>query len=122
MYKVESAILLIAFNRLDTTRMVLESIASVQPDRLYVACDGARDNKNEEHKVREVREWIMANITWPCQVKTIFREKNLGCKLAVSSAISWFFEHEEQGIILEDDCLPATSFYSFCDSLLERYK
>lgn len=50
-----------------------------------------------------------------------FREKNLGCKHAVSSAITWFFEQEERGIILEDDCLPHQDFFTFCEILLERY-
>jgi hypothetical protein len=54
-------------------------------------------------------------------VKTLFRERNLGCKYAVSGGISWFFEQEEQGIILEDDCLPTQSFFWFCEELLFRY-
>ncbi|HOK63602.1 MAG TPA: hypothetical protein PLE17_06900, partial [Soehngenia sp.] len=59
---------------------------------------------------------------WNCEVKTLFREKNLGCGKAVSQAITWFFENEEMGIILEDDCLPSQSFFWFCEELLERYK
>jgi hypothetical protein len=61
-------------------------------------------------------------VDWPCEVKTLFREENLGCKYAVSGAITWFFEQEEQGIILEDDCLPSQSFFWFCEELLYRYK
>jgi len=39
----------------------------------------------------------------------------------VSSGIDWFFEHEEEGIILEDDVLPCPEFFMFCDELLLRY-
>ncbi|WP_157572675.1 hypothetical protein [Nevskia soli] len=53
---------------------------------------------------------------------SLFRGENLGCKRAVSGAISWFFEHEEEGIILEDDCLPASSFFGFCQELLKKYR
>jgi len=42
--------------------------------------------------------------------------------MAVSSAITWFFDHVEQGIILEDDCLPDPSFFPYCEELLKRYK
>ena len=42
--------------------------------------------------------------------------------MAVSSAIGWFFEQEAEGIILEDDCLPAPAFFNFCDNLLEKYR
>src|SRR5690606_32538012 len=48
--------------------------------------------------------------------------QNVGCKLGVSGAIDWFFEQEEMGIILEDDCLPDVSFFSYCQDLLVRYR
>jgi len=61
-------------------------------------------------------------VNWPCEVRTLFRERNLGCKMAVSEGIRWFFEAEEEGIILEDDVLPLQSFFRYCDELLERYR
>jgi hypothetical protein len=48
--------------------------------------------------------------------------KNMGCGMAISSAISWFFDNVEQGIILEDDCLPHPDFFGYCQELLEKYK
>ena len=69
---------------------------------------------------RETR-LLAAQVDWPCEVKTLFRDANLGCRAAVSSAITWFFEHVEAGIILEDDCLPDLSFFPFCAELLEKY-
>ncbi|WP_245795379.1 glycosyltransferase family 2 protein [Thioalkalivibrio denitrificans] len=51
----------------------------------------------------------------------MFRDTNLGCKHAVSGAIDWFFLNEEQGIILEDDCLPHPDFFLLCVELLEHY-
>ena len=64
----------------------------------------------------------MKNIDWECEVKTLFRDENIGCKYAVSGAINWFFENEDQGIILEDDCLPSQSFFWYCEELLNKYK
>ena len=121
-YHTQSAVLFIVFNRPGTTHRVFEAIAAAQPKRLYIAADGPRDGKPDEAELcNEVRA-VASQVNWPCEVQTLFREQNLGCKEAVSSAISWFFEHEEEGIILEDDCLPAQSFFSFCDELLERYR
>jgi len=120
---LNTAVLFLVFNRLDTTKQVFEAIRQAKPPRLYVAADGARANKEgEADKVQAVRDYIMQNIDWKCEVRTLFREENLGCKYAVSGAITWFFENEEQGIILEDDCLPSQSFFLFCEELLERYK
>ena len=107
----QTAVLFLLFNRPDTTSKVFEKIRQIKPQRLYVASDGPRESYyGEIEKVKSVRE-IIKKIDWSCEVKTLFREKNLGCKKAVSSAISWFFNYEEQGIILEDDCLPHIDFF-----------
>ena len=120
---LETAVLFLIFNRLNTTKRVFEAIKKAKPPRIYIASDGPRDNiKGENEIVLEVRNYVLSNIDWNCEVKTLFRDKNLGCKYAVSSAISWFFENEKQGIILEDDCLPSQSFFWFCEELLNKYK
>lgn len=120
---MNTAVLFLTFNRHDTTERVFAEIAKVQPPRLYITSDGPRESvSGEAEKVASVRNYLLSNITWDCEVKTLFREKNLGCKYAVSGAINWFFEHEEMGIILEDDCLPDQSFFPYCEELLEKYK
>jgi len=122
-HPLNTAVLFLVFNRLDTTKQVFNAIRQAKPPRLYIAADGARVSKEgEAEKVQAVRDFIQQNIDWDCEVKTLFREENLGCKYAVSGAIDWFFEQEEMGIILEDDCLPSQSFFWFCEELLERYQ
>lgn len=119
---LNTPILFLIFNRPDTTKAVFESIKSIKPLKLYIAADGARGNKVGEDLLVEETRAIIQSVDWDCEVKTLFRKENLGCKVAVSSAIDWFFENEEQGIILEDDCLPDSSFYGFCENLLNDYK
>lgn len=120
---LNTPILFLVFNRLETTKKVFDSIKKAQPPKIYIASDGPRKNINgEDRQVETIRNYILQNINWNCEVKTLFREKNLGCKYAVSDAISWFFKNEKQGIILEDDCLPSESFFWFCEELLEKYK
>ncbi len=118
----DTPVLFLIFNREDTTRRVFEAIRQARPTRLYVAADGPRPERvGEAEKVQKTRA-VIDSVDWPCEVKTLFREQNLGCQTAVSQAITWFFEHEERGIILEDDCLPDPSFFPYCAELLERYK
>ena len=120
---LKTPILFLIFKRLDTTKQVFEQIRKVKPPKLYIAADGPRQNvEGEVEKCKAVREYVLSNIDWDCKVKTLFREKNLGCGRAVSEAITWFFEQEEKGIILEDDVVPSLSFFWFCEELLERYK
>ena len=118
----KSPILFIVFNRISTTKKVFAEIKKYKPEKLYLASDGPRfGNSSELQNVLEVRDFLKSNIDWDCEIKTKFSEENLGCKYGPQSAISWFFENEEYGIILEDDCLPSKSFFPYCEELLEHY-
>ena len=72
--------------------------------------------------VLATREVIETEINWPCTVYKLYSEYNQGCRLGVSRAINWFFDQVEEGIILEDDCIPHPSFFVYCATLLERYR
>ena len=118
----KTAILFLVFNRPDTTSKIFNTIRELKPSRLYVAADGPRENREgEKEKVNLVRK-IVTKVDWECDVKTLFREKNLGCGIGVSEAITWFFKHENEGIILEDDDLPHQDFFLFCETMLSRYR
>jgi len=119
---MKSAVLFLVFNRPETTQQVFEAIRSAKPPKLYVAADGPRENRQDEaERCAEVRR-IATDVDWPCEVNTLFSDHNLGCKMGVSGGINWFFNNEEEGVILEDDVLPVPSFFRYCDDLLERYR
>ena len=116
-------ILFIIFSRPDVTQKVFDRIKLAKPAKLYVAADGPRKgNVADKEKCAETRNLVLNNIDWDCEVITLLRDENLGCRNAVSQAISWFFDQEEMGIILEDDCLPDISFFKFCQECLLKYK
>lgn len=114
-------ILFIVYNRKDTTQQVFDKIREIKPSKLYVLADGPKENNNLEiDKCKSVRN-IFNHIDWECELITNFRDKNWGSGIGISNGIDWFFEHEEYGIILEDDCLPDISFFYFCQELLIKY-
>jgi hypothetical protein len=116
-------ILFLIFNRPDTTKLVFEQIRKVKPKYLYVAADGPRDDiEGEAVRCNETKKIIADGIDWECEVRTLYRQNNLGCGLAVSGAITWFFQHVEEGIILEDDILPNEHFFHYCETMLGRYR
>jgi hypothetical protein len=115
-------VLFLIFNRPAITQRVFDAIRQAKPSRLFVAADGPRDNRSGEAERCEQTRRIIDTVDWDCEVTTLFREKNLGCRKAVSSAIDWFFTNVEEGIILEDDCLPSQSFFDYCQGLLEYYR
>lgn len=119
---MKSPVLFMIFKRPDTTKRVFERIREARPPKLYIAADGPRKEKEGElEKCSETRA-IVENVDWPCDVHHLYRDENLGCGKGVSSAITWFFEHEEQGIIIEDDVLPHIDFFRYCDEMLDLYK
>jgi hypothetical protein len=119
---LHTPVLLLVFNRPDATRRVFETVRAVRPPRLYVAADGPRADRPAEKSATDQVRAIFSGVDWPCEVFTLFRDENLGCKQAVSGGISWFFEHEEKGIILEDDVLPRPEFFTFCEAGLNVWR
>jgi len=122
-FKLTKPVLLLIFNRPETTKKVFDEIKKIKPPRLYVSSDAARINKiGEEELVAKTRKIVTEGINWECKVKTKFNVINQGCRNASSSAISWFFDNEKDDIILEDDDLPSESFFYFCQEMLNYYK
>lgn len=119
---MNTAVILIVFNRPNTTQKVFEAIRQFKPDQLLVIADGPRaDFPDDVEKCNAARE-IVEQVDWNCQVMKNYSQENLGTQLRISSGLNWAFEIVEQAIILEDDCLPHPSFFQFCEELLERYR
>lgn len=115
-------ILFVIFNRPDLTKITFERIKELKPKKLYVAADGPRLGKIGDIDLCNQTRALVEKIDWPCEIKKQFSDANLGCGRAVSSAINWFFEAEEMGIIIEDDIVPDASFFNYCAELLTYYK
>ena len=115
-------ILMIVFKRPETTRKVFAEIRKIKPRFLYVVANGPREGHPEDsQRCEEVRK-IVRDIDWPCEFKPLFKDDNKGPKDAFLSAINWFFQQVDEGIILEDDCLPHPTFFPYCRELLSRYR
>lgn len=121
-FRLTTPVVFIIFNRPDVTERVFAEIAKAKPAKLFIVADGPRRNRpGEIEKVSATRE-IVKHVDWPCEVFKNFSETNLGCKHRVSTGLDWAFEHIDEAIILEDDCLPHPTFFQFCQELLERYR
>lgn len=120
--QLAAPVALIIFNRPDLTARVMEQIALAKPKQLFIIADGPRANKEgEAAKCLESRKMV-EHITWPCEVFRNYSNENLGCRERIASGLDWVFGKVDRAIILEDDCIPDQSFFSYCNELLERYK
>jgi hypothetical protein len=116
----KTPILFLIFNRPETTFKVFDLIRKIRPASLYISGDGPR-NETEALQCEKARA-VKDMVDWPCKVVTRYLDHNLGCRYGVSSGISWFFDQVEEGIIMEDDCMPDVSFFYFAQELLEKYR
>jgi len=113
-------VLLVIFNRPDLTRRALAAIRRVRPRTLLVVADGPR-SAAEAALCAQTRD-VISEVDWDCTVLTNYADENLGCGIRVHTGIDWAFSQFEELIILEDDCIPDPSFFSFCAQLLEYYR
>ncbi|MDV7199725.1 hypothetical protein RYZ18_00125 [Roseovarius sp. 10] len=121
-WQLKTPVALIIFNRPDATERVFSAIASARPPKLLVIADGPRGDRVQEAEKCALTRAIIDRVDWDCEVLTNFSDKNLGCKVRVSSGIDWVFDQVEEAIILEDDCLPHPTFFRYCQELLVRYR
>lgn len=121
-WNIDVPVYLIFFNRPDTFKYVFEAVRRARPSKLFLACDGARENRTDDEKNVEECKKIAENIDWECEVYKNYSDENLGCGFRMYSGINWAFEYVDRLIILEDDCVPHQDFFKFCYELLEYYK
>lgn len=121
MTRLETPVVFIIYKRPETTRRAWEAIASQRPRRLFIVADGPRPDRPEEaEKVAQTRA-VVERVDWKCKVDRVYASENLGLRRRVVSGINHVFSQVERAIIIEDDIVPAPSFFPYCDDLLERY-
>jgi|694.fasta_scaffold32205_3 hypothetical protein len=119
---INTPVCLIVFRRPDHTRKLLDALSIVRPRRLFVVADGPRPHHDGDLLACLETRRLIDDIDWPCDVRKNYSDSNLGCGIRPSSGISWLFEHVNEAVILEDDCIPDPSFFTFCEELLSRYR
>lgn len=119
-YKCKNPVLLIFFNRPDSFKKVFEEVRKAQPQNLILVQDGPRNDKDKK-AIEECRK-IAESVDWDCNIIRDYSAVNLGCGMRPQTGITKALELFETVIVLEDDCVPAESFFRYCDEMLERYR
>lgn len=119
---MKTPVVLIIFNRPHHTERVFEVIRQAQPSKLLVIADGPRTNRPEDKKKCASARAIIDCVDWECQVFKNYSDINLACDPRIIDGLNWVFNTVEEAIILEDDCIPHSTFFSYCEELLERYR
>jgi len=114
-------ILIITHTRDESFKQVLSSVTNYSSDNILVFCDGPR-NEQDISSQKEISRIISKSKMEGNSIEFIHSKKNLGCKYGVIEAINQFFTRYEEGIILEDDCIPSDAFFYYCQHCLEQFR
>lgn len=120
--KIDVAVLLIFFVRVEKTEEVFNEIRKARPSKLFLYQDGPRAERKDDMQKIEACRKIVEQIDWDCEVFRYYQDKNFGCDPSEYIAQKWMFSHVDKGIILEDDDVPSQSFFPFCKELLDKYE
>lgn len=122
-FKFDTPVLIICFNRPQYIKKQIEALRQIEPPVVYISRDGAREGNDEDQKkVEIVKKLYLEGIDWNCRIITRFMKQNHGCFDGPLGAMHWFFNHEKEGIILEDDIIPGIDFFRFAQEMLEKYR
>lgn len=119
--KINSPILFCCYNRLNLIKKSINIIKNIECKKIYISIDGPKSSEKDRKIYVEIINYL-SKLKFKSETVFKINKDNKGCKIAISSAIDWFFKNEESGIILEEDLLPSNSFFYFCDYALKKYK
>lgn len=118
----ETPVLLLGYNRPEQMRGLIQSLASLEPKLILLAVDGPRNNRpNDAELVRQTQD-LVSEITWDAEIRTRFRDSNLGLRRAVVDAVTWANSEYGRVIVLEDDVRTGPQLIEFLDRNLIRYQ
>ncbi len=114
-------ILVITYHRIESTHDLFTVLRQLKPQKLYVAADGGCSGDRVDYQLcLEARCVFMPE--WDCEMHTLFKDSHHGKSKMFMQAIDWFFEQEQEGIILFDDTVPNIDFFYFCQQMLDVYR
>jgi hypothetical protein len=115
------AVVVFLYRRPALVRELLLILREQKPKKVWLVADGPKDG-TEKVLCEEARRQAEGAINWPCEVRRVYAERNLGLKERIETGLDAVFAQEEQALILEEDCHPTPDFFPFCEAMLEKYR
>ena len=108
-------VLIMAFQRLDNLDLIVNRCRAAGIRKIYISVDGPspEDFGQIENHQRIVKYVSTLSEDSNLSIFAKVSEVNLGCSASVLGALDWFFSQVDFGIVLEDDCIPEISFFTF---------
>ena len=98
--------LIIAHANYEAVKKRLTELRSFEIHEIFIYVDGYNDDGNIQrlHQRTQLIEMLEKELSLSKLSRVHFCETNTGVGIAVPSAVDWFFQNVDCGLILEDDC------------------
>ena len=117
----EAPVLLLGYNRPQQMRGLIQSLSPLKPKLILLAVDGPKSNRyNDADLVRQTQN-LASEISWDAEIRTRFRDSNLGLRRAVVDAVTWANSEYGMVIVLEDDVRAGPHLLEFLKYNLTKY-
>lgn len=112
------------YRRPELVKSLIGAIGVYQPSRLWIVADGPKEEQGslESKLCVDARREAETGVNWPCEIKKIYADRNMGLKVRIESGLGRVFSEEREAILLEEDCHPSPDFFPFCEEMLQRYR
>jgi hypothetical protein len=115
-------VIFVIFKRAETTALVFQKIREYAPTKLFIVADGPRPSVPGEAEACAATREIVSNIDWDCDVERLYSDSNLGSRVRIQSGLNEIFQKVDSAVILEDDCLPDSTFFNFMEEMLSLHR
>ena len=113
-------VLILAYNRYDKFLRCIKTLHSQGVSNIFVSIDGPK-NYLDIRSQELIKEFCNKNNLGMGNIKLNLLEKNYGCRLGPIYGITWFFNNNDYGVVLEDDViLSKNCLYGFADLLIKH--
>ena len=112
--------LILSFQRKDQLEKLIRVASAQGSDRIYLSIDGPRDKHDSLVQSAIIKMISQLRLELDTEIIARHLSENAGAGAAVISGIDWFFEFENEGIILEDDLSPEPGFFHAADQFIDR--
>lgn len=120
-YLVDVPVRIQIWIRPDCQKRQYEVVRQAKPSILFLISDGGRNSKEWE-AINTSRQLYDTGIDWDCTIYKLYEKENNGMYTMGQKARALIWQNVDRCIFLEDDIIPAVSYFRFCAELLEYYK
>ena len=101
---------------------LIRSLAAIKPKLILLSVDGPKMNRLKDAELVRQTQEMVNEVTWHAEIRTHFRESNLGLRKAVVDAVTWANSEYGRVIVLEDDLRAGRQLLDFLNYNLIRYE